>query len=451
MKSDYIETPYGLFSTHLKGAKLSEICDSVNGIQTGPFGSQLHQADYVPSGIPIITVEHLGDNRILHENVPCVNEKDYRRLIKYRLEKGDIVFSRVGSVDRRALVRQDEDGWLFSGRCLRVRPDSEAIDSEYLSWFFGATPFQDHIRKIAVGATMPSLNTKILSDLPIYFPPLPEQKAIARILSSLDDKIELNRRTNATLEQMAQALFRAWFVDFEPVKAKAAGLQPTSADAQTAALFPSELVESELGVIPKGWEVKTISDLTEINSWSIKKADHFDTIGYIEISEVFRGNIANITPYKFSEAPSRARRRLRHGDTVLSTVRPDRGAYFLSLHPASNLIASTGFAVVSPTKAPWSYIHAMLTQDAVSEYLGNLADGGAYPAVRSEVIGNWEFAWKSEELPNAFHELCAPLYQKIHDNRIQSQTLTQLRDTLLPRLISGRLRVPEAEKIISET
>src|SRR3989339_1140542 len=163
---------YGRYPASWKVKKLEDICPPKVGVQTGPFGNQLHQEDYVEVGTPIITVEHLGDNRILHQNTPKVSDPDRERLAKYSLQPGDIVFSRVGSVDRRSLVREAEDGWLFSGRCLRVRPDLEQINASYLSWFFGLSQFQAHIRSIAVGATMPSLNTKLLSGVEILLPPL---------------------------------------------------------------------------------------------------------------------------------------------------------------------------------------------------------------------------------------------------------------------------------------
>jgi len=201
------ETVYGLVNDDLEIDILENLCVS-GGIQTGPFGSQLHQKDYLPVGTPIITVEHLGENRVLHQDLPRVSDTDKERLSRYIMRKGDIIFSRVGSVDRRALVRDEEDGWLFSGRCLRVRPNNKKIDSDYLSWFFGHEVFKDYIRRIAVGATMPSLNTELLSNVPVIFPPLPEQRAIAGILGALDDKIELNRRMNHTLESIARAVFR---------------------------------------------------------------------------------------------------------------------------------------------------------------------------------------------------------------------------------------------------
>ncbi len=178
MASDgYQETPLGLFPVHFEHSKLEALCVGEAGIRTGPVGSQLHQRDYLPVGTPIITVEYLGDNRILHADLPRVGEEDTQRLDRFTLSAGDIVFSRVGAVDRRALVRNEEDSWLFSGRRIRVRPNPEVIDSAYLSWYFGLPSFKEYVRRIAFGATMASLNTKVMKGLPVFYPPLPEQRA----------------------------------------------------------------------------------------------------------------------------------------------------------------------------------------------------------------------------------------------------------------------------------
>ena len=200
MAGEWRDTLYGRVAADYIEEPLKNLCVPEHGIQTGPFGSQLHKRDYVANGTPIITVEHLGENRLIHTNLPRVSDKDRKRLSRYSLHEGDIVFSRVGSVDRRSLVRQEEDGWLFSGRCLRVRVDANKIDPVFLSYFFGMKSFREHVNAIAVGATMPSLNTQLLSNVPIPHPTLPEQRAIAHILGTLDDKIELNRRMNETLE-----------------------------------------------------------------------------------------------------------------------------------------------------------------------------------------------------------------------------------------------------------
>ena len=269
------------------------------------------------------------------------------------------------------------------------------------------------------------------------------------MLGALDDKIELNRRMNATLQAMARALFQSWFVDFDPVRAKLDGREPVGLDSATAALFPEHFEHGEHGMLPVGWRHAAIEELCAINAWTLGKNDHLEMLEYIEISEVSRGNIANIATYPRGEEPSRARRRLQHGDTVLSTVRPDRGSYFLALNPPENRVASTGFAVLTPTKVPWSLIHAALTRPEISDYLGQMADGGAYPAVRPEVIGAIQVTLPNEpEILEAFHRACAPLFVQAESNRTQSHTLATLRDTLLPKLLSGELSVAQAQAVV---
>ena len=169
----------------------------IASVQTGPFGSQLHQKDYVQDGTPIVTVEHLGKRKMTRQNLPCVSDSDRKRLSKYTLEHGDLVFSRVGSVDRCSLVSAEEDGWLFSGRCLRVRANNkDELNSKFLFYFFNQKSIKDYVRSIAVGATMPSINTRLLSEVPISLPSIAAQYEIADVLSTLDDKIELNEMIN---------------------------------------------------------------------------------------------------------------------------------------------------------------------------------------------------------------------------------------------------------------
>jgi len=212
-------------------------------------------------------------------------------------------------------------------------------------------------------------------------------------------------------------------------------------DAETAALFPDSFEESALGWIPSGWGVGTVGSVANFNTWTLSKRDALDTIEYIEISEVQRGNINSTQSYFRGEEPSRARRRLRHGDTVLSTVRPDRGAYFLCLNPSTHLIASTGFAVFTPNNPYWSFVHTAIIRDDVFERLGALADGGAYPAIAPEVIAGLPIILPSEQIAAAFHMICAPFYEQAEHSRNESRKLAEMRDALLPKLISGEVRV----------
>jgi len=297
-------------------------------VQTGPFGSQLHKRDYTDTGTPIITVEHLGDNRIIHSNLPRVSEKDRLRLRKYWMRLGDIVFSRVGSVDRSAYVKEREDGWLFSGRCLRVRATDGNLDSRYLSYYFCLKNIKEHIRQIAVGATMPSLNTSLLSNIEITIPPLYEQRAIAHILGSLDDKIELNHSMNKTLEAMARAIFKSWFVNFDPVHAKAEG-RPTGLPDDIAALFPDSFEESEMGEIPKGWIPSNIGSEFNLTMGQSPPGKTYNETG-IGIP-FFQGRRDFGFRYPSKRVYCTAPQRLaEHGDTLVS-VRAPVGAINLAM------------------------------------------------------------------------------------------------------------------------
>ena len=163
-----------------------ERVSSVADVKTGPFGSTLHERDYVDDGTPIITVEHLSEHGIIHQNLPLVSDEDRSRLKSYRLRAGDIVFSRVGSVDRNALVSEEEDGWLFSGRLLRVRTSGNATYPPYLSYHFHSEPFKRQVYGVAVGQTMASINTQILKEVCVVLPTIPEQRAIAEALTDVD-------------------------------------------------------------------------------------------------------------------------------------------------------------------------------------------------------------------------------------------------------------------------
>lgn len=180
-------------------------------VQTGPFGSQLHNEDYVESGTPIITVEHMDGKYIAHRNLPLVSQNDVDRLRKYDLHTGDIVFSRVGSVDRAVMVSQHEDGWLFSGRCLRVRPYDPNTGSYFL-WWFNQPVIRQLVTASAVGATMPSINTSILNSIRIVFPQKDIVTQFCKMADSLIEIIATNleeiRKLNDAREYIQLSLSR---------------------------------------------------------------------------------------------------------------------------------------------------------------------------------------------------------------------------------------------------
>ncbi|MCD0164101.1 restriction endonuclease subunit S [Deinococcus sp. 14RED07] len=430
---------------------LKEVCARGGGdIQTGPFGSQLHAEDYVKDGIPSVMPQNIGDNRIIEDGIARISSEDAQRLSRYLLREGDVVYSRRGDIERRALVRSYEDGWLCGTGCLRVRFGNDVVVPEYAAFYLATHDSRKWLKNHAVGATMPNLNTSILGSLPFILPPLPVQRQIADILSAFDDKIELNRQMNRTLEQMARALFKSWFIDFDPVHAKQRGEQPEGMDAETAALFPDRFMEIDGKEVPEGWQIIKFSDIAIINKATLRKDESLDKIRYVEISAVSKGTISEIINYSRGEEPSRARRRLSYGDTVLSTVRPDRKAYFLNLTSDDSLIASTGFAVFSPIRLDeWPFIFSGLTQDEVFSTLGSLADGGAYPSVNPEMIGNLPLFYpNNSKILKTFTELCKELLDLSEEKRREAVLLAEIRDLLLPRLLSGELDVSDWENAV---
>jgi type I restriction enzyme S subunit len=431
-ETKFKQTELGRIPKDWEMRELKSLCVKEGGIQTGPFGSQLHNRDYVDQGTPIITVEHLGENRILHENLPKVSENDRRRLVRYSLREGDIVFSRVGSVDRRAIVKKSEDGWLFSGRCLRVRVNKDVVDPSFLSYYFGFDQFRERIRGYAVGATMPSLNTKLLSEMNVIFPPMNEQVAIARILSVLDAKIELIEQMNKTLEAIGKAIFKHWFIDFEFPNEE--GTPYKSSGGEMAH-------NEELGrEIPKGWEVGTVQDLSELNpeTWSENTAPN--EIKYVDLSNTKWGKIEQTQRYLWKDAPSRAQRVLRPGDTIIGTVRPGNGSF--SLVGEEGLTGSTGFAVLRPRKEIYEKFVYMISTSAENiERLSHLADGAAYPAVRPDVVLATQTVLPPGSLMERFASVANPIMTKMSYNDKESSILAALRDGLLPKLMSGKIRV----------
>jgi len=404
--------------TNWKTYKLGEIAS----VQTGPFGSQLHQSDYVITGTPIITVEHLGENRIVHENLPRVNDVDKARLSKYWLKEDDIVFSRVGSVDRRAYVKKEEDGWLFSGRCLRVRP-SNKINGKYLSYFFGMEDFKSKIRAVAVGATMPSLNTSIMKEIEVTMPEnIKEQQQIAQILTSLDDKIELNLQMNQTLEAMAQAIFKEWFVKFNFPD------------------FDGELVNG----MPKRWRMGSILEISQLLSGGTPKTvieDYWNgNIKWISAKDITANNGRFIlsTEKQISNVglKNSAAKLLPKFSTIIS-ARGTVGNYCII--PEEMTISQSNYGIKAKLQNSDFFLFLMIENMILM--MKAYSYGTVFDTITTKTFQEMEVNIPDEKVIKKFERVITPLYEKILINQFQIQTLTQTRDALLPKLMSGKIEI----------
>ena len=286
----------------------------------------------------------------------------------------------------------------------------------------------DHLKAIAGGAATPIINKTAFSEIKVRVPPLPVQRQIAGILSAYDELIENSQRRIRILEEMARSLYREWFVHFR---------------------FPGHenhpLVPSSLGDIPQGWEVKKLADVAEVNRAQINVRSAPDEVHYIDISSVSPGQIDSITTLSFSDAPGRARRVVRHGDVLWSCVRPNRRSYAQVMHPNSDTIVSTGFAVLTATKVPFTYLYFFTTTDDFIAYLTNHATGAAYPAVTATTFEKAVMLIPHTALLKMFGDATIPIAEQIHSFQCKIQNLRRTRDLLLPRMLSGQVNMIQTQ------
>jgi len=430
---------------------LGEICGSQGGsIHTGPFGSQLHASDYKVTGIPVVMPANIGDNGIVEEGIMRIGSEDADRLEQHKLNIGDVVFSRRGDVTRNALIQPHEVGWLCGTGCLKVRLGNESrAKAKFISYCLRLPETKEWLVRHAVGATMPNLNTSILSAVPMLLPPMDIQEQISGMLGAIDEKVTLLRETNTTLEAIAQALFKSWFVDFDPVRAKAEGRDPEGVPPEMADLFPSEFEDSELGAIPKGWKAGTLEVFAELNPESWSNKNHPERILYVDLANAKENRVESIAEFSFEEAPSRARRVLRDGDTIVGTVRPGNRSFAFIQEPPPGLTGSTGFAVLRPRKTEYTeFIFLAATRTESIDILSHLADGGAYPAVRPEVVQRLQVVVPPDTVLQAFRIIASSLMRRVGVNNLEADNLADLRGTLLPRLMSGDYRFSEDNLMI---
>ena len=382
-------------------------------IQTGPFGSQLHKEDYVDIGTPIVTVEHLGNRVFTEQNLPKVSDEDKARLSKYVLKEGDIVFSRVGSVDRCSYVDAAHDGWMFSGRCLRVRPNTE-VDPLYLYYFFCLEDTKQFVRNIAVGATMPSINTKLLGEVEVAYPSQTEQQKIVALLSALDDKIEINQKINDNLQQQAAAIFRSWFVDCAPFGGK----------------------------VPDEWENVTLEDITTLVSRGITPKYADDTDQIVINQKCIRNHTIDLSLARTHTPKVINEKWLRFGDLLInSTGDGTLGRAAQVWFRPQKLTVDSHVTIARPAKENlifyiglWGILHEKEIEALHTGSTGQTE----LPRDRVKAM---ELLLPDNDTLDRFTALITPMAAAIVANQEENNRLAALRDAVLPKLMSGEIDV----------
>lgn len=396
------------------------------------------------SGTPVISAKVVKNGQILRPIEQTIDPDYYHVWMRRGYpQAGDVVLTTEGPLGEVAQLDAETCTFAIGQRVVVLRGKPEILDNGFLKYLLISPDQQRVLASFGTGTTVEGISQKSLRSLPISLPPLDEQRVIAHILGTLDDKIELNRRMSATLEEMARALFKSWFVDFDPVRAKAEG-RPTGPPPEIDPLFPDSFQESALGEIPAGWEIGTLGDLAILNPESWTKSTFPASIQYVDLSNTKWGRIESVTHYNREDAPSRAQRILRPGDTIVGTVRPGNGAY--AAISEEGLTGSTGFAVLRPrSQSAVEFVYLAATDRDNIEALSHLADGGAYPAVRPDVVMSTPIIRAHEAVVTCFSKIVGPWLAKLAANERESHTLTALRDTLLPKLLSGALPISNGD------
>jgi len=377
-------------------------------LQTGPFGTMLNSSEYTVTGTPVIAVQDICENKLSHHKFVYVNESTVKRLSRYKVKKGDIIFGRKGAVERRAIIKKSEDGWLQGSDCIRLRFD-DSIDATFISYQFGSESHREWMLQFANGATMPSLNQQILKLLPIRLPPLPEQKAIAAVLSSLDDKIDLLHRQNKTLESMAETLFRQWFIE----------------EAQD---------------VCEEYSVSDFADHVKENVVPAKsKSGYYHHYSLPAFDEGRRPTLE-----LGSEILSNKYKVVEHS-ILVSKLNPKVPRIWpVSSLPSKNSICSTEFQVLKPKNIKlYGYLLFLLRSNDAVDALSMAASGtsGSHQRVRPEDIFNIKTSLPSLARAEQYSNMVMPGIAKTCSNLLQINILEILRDTLLPKLMSGEVRV----------
>jgi type I restriction enzyme S subunit len=379
--------------------------------------------DFHGRGTRIVNMGELfGYSFISNQEMKRV-ELDERELDLNSLEDGDLLFGRRSLVESGAgkcsLVVNPLEPMTFESSIIRVRVNKEVVNPRFLYYYFLSPQGRGRIRSIVSGTNVKGIRSSDLKKISVANPLKVVQDGIVAALSAYDDLIDNNRRRIALLEESARQLYHEWFVRLR---------------------YPGHEHTPIVDGVPQGWERKSLGEVTNINQRNI--ANGFDgEIEYIDIASVTRNSVDSTTTYEFRDAPGRARRIVRHGDIIWSCVRPNRRSHAVIWQPAENLIASTGFVVLSPKTLPTSFLHQAVTTDAFVGYLENHAKGAAYPAV---VSGDFERAMilvPSPALVTAFDDFAGALLWQTHNLQQQNQKLRQTRDLLLPRLMNGELAV----------
>lgn len=411
---------------------LGNIAKKEYGLVDGPFGSNLPASDYVPLGIPVIRGSNLslGETSFKGDEFVYVSEETAKRLERSLCEPEDIIFTKKGTLGQTGFVPTTHryKKFLISSNQMKLSVDRKVADPRFVYYYVSSPTSREKIIRDSEVTGVPKTNLAYLRTFPIVLPPLDEQKAIAHVLGTLDDKIELNQQMNHTLESIARALFKSWFIDFDPVRAKMDGRQPAGMDAETAALFPDEFEDSALGQIPKGWQQCTLGDFLNLKR------------GY-DLPQRLRDN--GTAPIISSSGLSgyHSTAKIKAPGVVTGRYGTVGQVFYIEedFWPLNTTLYVQDFKGNNPKVA-----YYILERVDFNVY----ADKAAVPGVNRNHVHEEKIVAAPKLIQESFFQAVKPIWKQKKLNSQEIETLSNIRDALLPKLLSGQVSLKKAQKVM---
>ncbi|NEW92120.1 restriction endonuclease subunit S [Rhodopseudomonas sp. BR0M22] len=422
---------------------LGDLCDPDRGITYGI----VKVGGFVPDGVPVIRGGDIRNGQIVFDHEKRVSEEVSQQFRRTILKGGEILINLIAEPGHTAIVPPSLIGANVS-RDVAVVALNDAVNHRFVDYCLKSPAAVHWLTSRLQGSVTQKINLGTLRDLPIPMLALTEQHSIAEILGTLDDKIELNRRMNETLEAMARALFKSWFVDFDPVRAKAEG-RISGTPTELSGLFPDTLIEAELGLSPLGWQIKPLPQAIEVNpSRSLRKGD---VAPYLDMANMpTRGHCAG----DVIDRPFGSGMRFVNGDTLVARITPclenGKTAFVDFLEDDQVGWGSTEYIVMRPMPPlPEEFGYCLARSESFRDFaIQSMTGSSGRQRVPAESLSHYLIAVPDDAIAEQFGRLVRPIFAKITSAARQSRSLIALRDTLLPKLISGELRVKAAEKIV---
>lgn len=425
-------------------------------------GYAFKSSDFGDEGIAIVKIANIKPPFVSLLGADRVKPSCVIGLERFELADGDILMAMTGAtVGKVGRFVQKERAFL-NQRVARITSKYNKKIDDYIYAVLSISGFDKIIENASAGSAQANISATGIGSIKIAKINQESQLAIGAIARAFDDRIALLRETNATLEAIAQALFKSWFVDFDPVRAKAEGLDPEGMDAATAALFPDSFEESELGLVPSGWKASRIADVAEIvkgKSYSSKDLADLHHTALVTLKSFERGGgfrLDGFKPYTGNYKPSQI---VSSGDLIVAYTDVTQAAELIGkpaivvrVEEYQTLVASLDVGIIRPdiTKVSRQYLYGLFRTESFQSHTFAHTSGTTVLHLAKDGVGTYQFVCPPSEVMESFSSIAEILSERRQNNIDQMRTLTQLRDTLLPRLISGQLRLPEAEVMIEE-